>query len=629
MRTPRIVSVIAVVTLFLLQTPAPAGARPTIGRLGAAVDVRMDHASDHVLVKLGDGVSVRSVSSMSANANRVFGRWYRAPVLRGETPIEAARRLAATPGVALAELDYVVHLDPTESVALAGPSPKSLTPNDPYYSHQWHFPPVQAPTAWDVSTGSNVVVAVVDTGISQGGEDLLCQTLVAPFNAITDTPGSAVDDEGHGTHVAGTIAQCTNNGVGVAGLAYGARLMPVKVLGSNGSGYSSDIAQGIDWARTNGAQVINMSLGASCATTWPGCSSSIEDAAISAATSAGIVVVVASGNDNSPYVSTPANNPNVISVGAVRYDLQRAPYSNYGSGLDVVAPGGDMTVDQNGDGYPDGVLQETFGQGGWGYYFLDGTSMATPHVAAAVAILKAAFPSATRDQITSALLTSAKDLGAAGYDPYYGNGLIQVKDALTALATPSPVTISSFNPTSGPVGTLVVIYGAGFTGATSVTFNLVPASFTVDSDTQITATVPTGATTGTIAVTTPAGTGISATPFTVAQPAPHLTGVLKGFYASWHKYKLYRVGRNVRYKAKVTPNLAGEQLYFELQRLKKKGWGRMEVAHFPLSSTSTVAVLVSHSGLREGFRYRIRCYMPPLGGRPGATSKWSYFIPWG
>ncbi|MEW6060026.1 MAG: S8 family serine peptidase [Actinomycetota bacterium] len=625
MRMSRITSVFAVVTLLLLQAPAPVGAGPILGHLGAAIDVRMDHAADHVLVRLSEDVSVGSVSSISANAEPVYGRWYRTSVLPGETPMEAATRLAATPGIAVAELDYVVHLDPTEKVGLAGPSVPRATPNDPFYSFQWHFPPVQAPQAWDVSTGSGVVVAVVDTGISQGGEDLTCQTFVSPFNAITDTAGSAVDDEGHGTHVAGTIAQCTNNGVGVAGMAYGAQLMPVKVLGADGSGYDSDIAQGIDWARTNGAQVINLSLGSTCYAPYPACSSSMLDSAINAATSAGIVVVAASGNENSPYVGTPANNPNVISVGAVRYDLQRASYSNYGSGLDIVAPGGDE-LDQNNDGYLDGVLQETFGLGGWGYYYLTGTSMAAPHVTAAVAVLRAASPSATREQITAALLTTAADRGALGYDSFYGNGLLQVNNALTALATPSPVTITSFTPGSGPVGTVVVITGTSFTGATVVSFNLVPASFTVDSDTQITATVPVGATTGSVMVTTPAGTGISAMQFTVAEPAPQVTGTLKGFYGSMGRYKLYRVGRNVRYRGEVSPNLAGEELYFELQRLRPVGWRRLAVAHFTLGPASAAGVYVDGQELHEGVRYRIRCYVAPSGDRPGATSTWGYFM---
>jgi len=627
MRMSRITSVFAVVTLLLLQAPAPAGAGPIIGRLGAAIDVRMDHAADHVLVRLSEDVSVSSVSSISANADGVFGRWYRAPVLRGETPIDAARRLAATPGVALAELDYVVRLDPIERVRVDGPSVPSATPNDPFFPDQWHFPPVQAPDAWDVSTGSGVIVAVVDTGISQAGEDLACHTFVSPFNAITDTAGSAVDDEGHGTHVAGTIAQCTNNGIGVAGIAYGAQLMPVKALGADGSGYDSDIAQGIDWARTHGARVINLSLGSSCNANYPACSSSILDNAINTATSAGIVVVAASGNENSPYVGTPANNPNVISVGAVRYDLGRASYSNYGSGLDIVAPGGDV-LDQNGDGYVDGVLQETFDVGGWGYYFWQGTSMAAPHVAGAVAVLRSAFPTATREQITAALLTTAADRGTPGYDTYYGNGLLQIDAALTALATPSAVTITSFSPESGLAGTTVVITGSGFTGTTGVSFNLVPAVFTVDSDTQITATVPEGATTGTITVTTPAGTGVSATQFTIAEPAPQVTGKLKGFYRSWRGYRLYHVGRDVGYRGQVSPNLAGEELFFELQRLKRAGWRTQAVAHFTLGSGSAVGVRVYGSGLREGVGYRIRCYVAPSGDRPGATSAWSYFMAW-
>ncbi len=624
MRTRRVVAaLVAVISLVLLQAPAGARTLPSAGRLGAAIDVRMRHAPAHVLVELRGGVAVESVTAGGA---RIFGRWYRAPVRLGETPIQAVRRLAAVPGVALAELDYFVRVDPGELASLDGGSPASVTPNDPWYSFQWNFPPVQAPDAWAVSTGSGIVVAVVDTGISQAGEDLKCQTFVAPFNAITDTPGSAVDDEGHGTHVAGTIAECTNNSLGVAGIAYGAKLMPIKVLDATGGGYSSDIAQGIDWARTNGAQVINLSLGVTCTTTWPGCSSSILDTAIDAATSAGIVVVAASGNGSSPYVSTPANNPNVISVGAVQYDLKRPSYSNYGTGLDIVAPGGSF-LDQNGDGDIDGILQETFGDSGWGYYYGVGTSMAAPHVTAAVAMLKAAHPTATREQITAALLATGQDLGTAGYDDFYGNGLLQINSALTALANPSPVTITSFAPTSGSVGTVVVITGTVFTGATAVMFNEVPASFTVDSDTQITATVPEGATSGPITVNAPAGIGISSSHFAVPQPAPQVTGTLRGFYDTKGRYHLYRVGRDVPYSGRVVPNMAGQELFFELQVLKTNGWKRVDgLAHFTLSSGSAAAVSIQASVLKKNGRYRIRCFMPAVGDRLEGTSAWSYFM---
>ena len=336
-----------------------------------------------------------------------------------------------------AEPDYLVQIDPIVPVALInGANAASVQPNDPYYQYQWHFPAIQAEQAWARSTGAGVIIALIDTGIRQG-TDLACRSFVDDFNAITDEsgPGVAIDDNGHGTHVAGTLAQCTNNELGVAGLAYDAVLMPVKALDRDGNGSYSNVAQGIDWARTHGAQVINLSLGSPCGDRdWPACSSSIVNDAIAAAAADGIFIAVASGNQHQATVGFPANHPDVVAVGAVDLRQEETPYANYGSALAVVAPGGNMDLDANHDGYADGVLQQTFASQGWNYYFMEGTSMATPHVAAAAAMLKAFQPDATRQQIIAALESTAKDLGAPGFDTHYGYGLIQVNAALDALA---------------------------------------------------------------------------------------------------------------------------------------------------------------------------------------------------
>lgn len=403
------------------------------------------YATDHILVELAPG----GIASFTHDAEGVFGDWLRVRVPAGRSAPEMVAELADRPEVMSASLDYLIQLDPTGSQPFEEPIAAAFTPNDEFYSYQWHFPPVQAPDAWDQGTGSGVTVAVIDSGISQGGEDLDCHTFVHPYNTLTDTagPAAASDDNGHGTHVAGTVAQCTNNGVGVAGIAFNASLMPVKVLDANGSGTDSSLAEGIEWARTHGADIINMSLGFDCGVVgWPACSVGIINDAIEAAVADDIVVVAASGNSSQSVVGHPANHPDVIAVGAVDYNLDLTGYSNRGSALSVVAPGGDTSQDVNNDGFVDGVLQETFDSGGWAYHFFQGTSMATPHVAGAAALIRSLAPAATSTEIRQALESTAVDLGPGGFDNQYGHGLIQILDALEYLDVADDTTPPVWSP---------------------------------------------------------------------------------------------------------------------------------------------------------------------------------------
>ena len=398
---------------------------PLTGSVAHGASPDRPHAVDHVVVKLSP--ESRPDQVLGKGAERVMDRWHTHPVPHGKSPEEVIDALLKRPGVETAELDYRVQVEP-----ISDPSPiqaQSSSVNDPFHSYQWHFPKVRASQAWSTSTGQGVVVAVVDSGISKGGEDLDCHTFVTPYNAITQTAGASAanDDNGHGTHVAGTVAQCTDNGIGVAGIAFDAALMPVKVLGADGGGDFSSIARGIDWARTNGADVINLSLGCD------GCTSMMIDDAIETAAAQGIVIVAASGNSNKSTVSYPANHPDVIAVGATDYDNARAPYSNRGSALDLVAPGGNTSRDANGDGYGDGVLQETFGSSGWRYYFFQGTSMATPHVAGAAALLVSKTGCGESGKVQDTLESTALDLGSGGFDTTYGHGLIQIDAALAEL----------------------------------------------------------------------------------------------------------------------------------------------------------------------------------------------------
>jgi subtilisin family serine protease len=330
------------------------------------------------------------------------------------------------------DADEVVGVEPVVTMRA------SATPNDPAYRDQWHLPMIQAPRAWDVSptAGAGVVVAVIDTGVAYRtaaphvrAPDLAGVRFVHPKDYV-DGDDFPDDLNGHGTHVTGSIAQTTNNGIGGAGLAHGASIMPVRVLDADGEGTIDNIARGIRHAVDNGAHIINLSLGG------PTPSAVVADA-VKHAHARDVTVIAASGNENVSKVSFPAAFPEAISVGAVRFDKRRAPYSNYGSLLDLVAPGGDMGVNQNGDRYPDGILQQTLETdsalrgipGRFCFCFRQGTSMATPQVSAAAALLVArgtTKPAAIR----KALLDSAQDLGPAGRDDHFGHGLLQARAAL-------------------------------------------------------------------------------------------------------------------------------------------------------------------------------------------------------
>ena len=387
-------------------------------------------------------------------------RFQRIKARRGERVEALVERYRNRFDIEYAEPNYIAHT--------------FLVPNDPYYSYQWHFSNpsyggIQLPVAWDIANGSDVVVAVIDTGVAYENyqKDLLSPIYYkAPDFATTQfVPGYDFveddthpnDDEGHGTHVTGTIAQSTNNGLGVAGVAYGAKIMPVKVLNKQGSGTYADIADGIRFAADNGAKVINMSLGGSSP------SFVLEDA-LAYAYAQGVTIVAAAGNGNSSTPSYPAAyDAYVISVGATRYDETRAPYSNYGSTVDVVAPGGDLTIDQNNDGYGDGVLQQTFGNkvtNQWGYYFYQGTSMASPHVAGVAALVLSVGGSVdTPDEVRDVLQSTAEDIGDTGKDTTYGYGLVDAAAAVASASEPvdNPPTILLTNPTAGIVAGMVTV----------------------------------------------------------------------------------------------------------------------------------------------------------------------------
>jgi subtilisin family serine protease len=337
--------------------------------------------------------------------------------------IAAVADALATPRLVSVELDGVVHAS-------------SVPPtNDPGRDEQWGLDEAAFEQVWDWTGGEGVVVAVVDSGIDAGRVDLSGQ-MVGGWDAIWNQPGGTYADCPHGTHVAGIIAAAAHNLVGVTGAAPGARVLPVRALSGNGTGYVSDIAEGIIWAVDHGAGVVNLSLG--------GPQSGTLQAAVGYALSRDVVVVAAAGNDSTSAPSYPAAYPDVLAVGAVGRDLNgtlaRAPWSNTGPHLDIVAPGVDilsLAVGSDTDGL-----------------WVDGTSQASPHVAALAALLRSAHPLASAAQVRAWITDSARDLGAPGHDEEYGNGFLDPPAALTlsgvgpAPAPPAPggVTVEATLP---------------------------------------------------------------------------------------------------------------------------------------------------------------------------------------
>jgi serine protease len=330
------------------------------------------------------------------------------------------------PDEEMQELDADAHSDGSmEAECAAGSGGDGKTfPNDACFKYQWHMQAIRMPAAWKQGNGKGAVVAVIDTGVTKVG-DLADTKFVAGYNFIANN-ANAADDHGHGTHVAGTIAESTNNKLGVAGVAYGATIMPLKVLSAQGSGSMGGIAQSIRWAADHGANVINMSLGG-------GRAMAPLARAVTYAHDKGVVIVAAAGNDGRGSVSYPARYPGVIAVAATQRDDATTFYSNWGPEIDIAAPGGMTRGDPKG-----GVLQHTIVPGNISktdYLWFMGTSMASPHVAGVAALVVGAGvkkPAAVEEILLSTTRKpGGRDAGASGrIDDHYGAGIVDAAAAL-------------------------------------------------------------------------------------------------------------------------------------------------------------------------------------------------------
>lgn len=431
-----------------------------------------------IIVKFRAGTTVGAQSALlalvdgGAPARPAFANFDLVPLPDGADVEAAAARLSAQPDVEYAQPRYRL-------------SPR-FVPNDPLYGQQWNFPLLDMARAWDINRGASptIIVAVLDSGVAY--RSALSRFVTRPFTVngqvhpslgAIDVPFAAAPDlgpadrfvsprdfiwgdtlpldfEGHGTHVAGTIGQLTNNSVGAAGMAGNVRLMPVKVIagpwdlifGNDASGTDDVVAQGIRYAVDNGARVLNMSIGRN------GNPAPVLRDALLYATSRGAFVAVAAGNEflEGNPVSRPADLApeieGVVAVGAIDRNSARSRYSNTGTYVELVAPGGDQVR----GGTAAGILQQTYNFDftdtylngpvayraprfdAFAYQFLQGTSMATPHVAGFAAMLMQqgiTSPAA----IEAAMKRYATDLGPAGRDNEYGYGLINPRAALRGM----------------------------------------------------------------------------------------------------------------------------------------------------------------------------------------------------
>ena len=389
---------------------------------------RQKYKPDEIIVKFKDQATPERINqintllgSQELKSSRFAGlKTIKAP--KGKTARQAVELYRQQPDVEYAELNYYVYAH--------------LVPNDTYYWRQWNFKDVAGiniQPAWDITTGDPaVIVAALDSGVAYEnyGEykiapDLANTNFTSGYDYVNND-SHPNDDGGHGTFITGTIAQSTGNSKGYAGIAFNCTIMPVKVLDETGHALHSDVADGINYAVDNGAKIINMSFGGESPST------TLRNA-VMYAYNHGVTCICSAGNDgeSAPPQYPAAYNNYCIAVGATRYDLTRASYSNTGSYIDLVAPGGDV-LNPEPEVWKNAIGQQSYdpntGEFSYNQLYV-GTSVSAPHVTGTAGLL-ASLGITDPDDIRAALQNTAIDLGPAGRDDEYGYGLV---DAFAAI----------------------------------------------------------------------------------------------------------------------------------------------------------------------------------------------------
>jgi len=375
-----------VAAFAVLATLAPAGASAAVvtDNTVAKTEVTKAHATDRVLVKFNKGADAKAVAAgKGATVGKALGKseWKVVNVPAGKAS-EFLAKFQADANVEAVELDYVMEAN--------------LTPNDPSYASQYHLPRIQADLAWNITTGSTSrTIAIVDTGVDLTHPDLKAKIL--PGYDFVNGDALADDDQGHGTHCAGIATAISNNGLQVAGVDFNAKIMPVKVLNRRGSGYTSDIINGVYYAADNGAHVISMSLGGGAAQT------AFQDA-INYAYGKNIIVVAAAGNSSTSALSYPAAYNNVVAVASTTSTDAMSSFSNYGSWVDIAAPGSSILSTADGGGTTT----------------MSGTSMATPVVAGLATLTWSKNLAASNTTVINRIYSTADKIAGTGTNFTHG-----------------------------------------------------------------------------------------------------------------------------------------------------------------------------------------------------------------